>query len=176
MRQASIDAGHERRVQERKARKARGQAGVYNVEVRHNFNGEATLHAVYKKAKELWEASNQFPAAQRLRYLKGSFEWRRAVAAWCESKVEAHVAPITSSDPVICDDDPKIGLGPLKTAALTIFSGVNYSDNQKVNYLLGNFVWSKAVTAYGFKAACKTVQKVYPEWDGKERPTWYSRK
>ena len=176
-RQASINAGHEKRVQERKARKARAQiqAGVKNIEVHVHFDGQATLHAVHRKAKALWAESNPFPAGQRFRYLKGSVEWRRAEAAFGEFKVTEHVADIVSTDPNICDDNPKEGLGPLLAAATTIFSGATFTDNQKVNYLLGNFAWLRAVATYGFAAACKTVRKVFAEWDGKARPTWYGR-
>lgn len=174
MRQASINAGHEKRVQERKARKARVH-DAKKVEVYVPFDGQATLHAVYKKAKELWAESNPFPADQRLKYLKGSLEWRRAVAAWGEFKVTEHTAGVISTDPNISDGDPKGGLGPLLVVAQEIFTGDRYTENQKVNYLLGNYAWKNAVITYGFSLACKTVRKVFIGWDGKERPTWYSR-
>lgn len=172
-RQASIDKGHARRVQERKARRARAIAPA-TVKVTVPFDSEATLHAVYRAAKAIWEKSGPFNAHARTCYLKGSFEWRRAVAAWGETKTWERVFPILQTDPNVSDDNPKDGLGPLLAAAKEIFSPASsYTENQKVNYLLGNFAWEKAVTNYGFSLACKTVRKVFTEWDGEKRPTWY---
>ena len=170
-RQANIDKGHARRVQERKAR----AATPVTVKVTVPFDGEATLHAVYRAAKAIWEKSGPFNAHARTCYLKGSFEWRRAVAAWGEAKTLERVLPILQTDPNVSDGDPKGGLGPLLVVAQEIFAGDRYTENQKVNYLLGNYAWKNAVITYGFSLACKTVRKVFIEWDGKERPTWYSR-